>query len=64
MPGSGGYGDPLERDPERVAEDVSEGKITVEYASQAYGVIIDGDSLRLDVAATTARRAEMAGRVP
>ena len=64
MPGGGGYGDPLERDPERVAEDVSEGKITVEYASQAYGVIIDGDSLRLDVAATTARRAEMAGRVP
>ncbi len=64
MPGSGGYGDPLERDPERVAEDVSEGKITVEHASQSYGVIIDGDSLRLDVAATTARRAEMAGRVP
>ena len=28
LPGSGGYGDPLDRDPDPVVEDVAEGKIT------------------------------------
>ncbi len=38
---AGGYGDPLQRDPEWVAEDYREGRITREWARQAYGVVLD-----------------------
>lgn len=41
MPGSGGYGDPLERDPERVAEDVAEGNVAPETARSVYCVPVD-----------------------
>lgn len=40
-PGSGGYGDPLSRDPERIACDVREGKVSRQEARQAYGVVLD-----------------------
>lgn len=49
LPGSGGYGDPLKRDPERVADDVAAGKVRAETARAVYGVPvtaagdIDGD---------------------
>ncbi len=36
--GSGGYGDPLERDPERVRKDVDDGKVIPESAPHVYGV--------------------------
>ncbi|NHN41847.1 hydantoinase B/oxoprolinase family protein [Halorubellus sp. JP-L1] len=36
--GSGGYGDPLDRDSDSVAEDVADGKITPEVARDIYGV--------------------------
>jgi len=36
--GGGGYGDPLERDPERVLHDLEEGWITAERAQSVYGV--------------------------
>jgi N-methylhydantoinase B/oxoprolinase/acetone carboxylase alpha subunit len=35
--GGGGYGDPSERDPELLAEDVAEGFVTAEAAAEAYG---------------------------
>jgi N-methylhydantoinase B len=35
--GGGGYGPPLERDPERVARDVREGKVSAERARLVYG---------------------------
>jgi N-methylhydantoinase B len=54
--GGGGYGPPLEREPERVREDVAEGWITRERARDVYGVVI-GDDGAVDVAATTAARA-------
>jgi len=38
--GSGGHGDPLERDPEAVREDVEKGFISVEHAREAYGVVV------------------------
>jgi N-methylhydantoinase B len=41
--GGGGYGDPLERDPERVALDVREGYVSAEAARLAYGVLLDAD---------------------
>ena len=59
--GGGGWGDPLERDPELVALEVRRGLVTREGARR-YGVVLDEQS-RVDRAATEALRAEMrAGR--
>ncbi len=39
--GGGGYGDPFERDPERVRQDVLEGLVSPEAARDLYGVVFD-----------------------
>ena len=57
--GGGGYGDPLERDPERVLGDVREGYVSRERARERYGVVV-GDDLTVDRSATEALRAELA----
>jgi N-methylhydantoinase B len=57
-PCGGGYGDPLDRTPEQVREDVLDDFCTIEHARNAYGVVLT-DSLDVDQAATDARRAEM-----
>jgi N-methylhydantoinase B len=52
--GGGGFGDPLERDPARVAADLAEGYVTLESAARDYGVVWrDG---AVDGTATRARR--------
>ncbi|MBL6996341.1 hydantoinase B/oxoprolinase family protein [Desulfobacula sp.] len=50
--GGGGYGDPFERDPKAVERDVQYGYVSIERAKQDYGVIIDPESLKLDLDAT------------
>ncbi len=59
----GGYGDPLDREVERVLVDVFEGWETREKARDVYGVVFSGeiedDTLAVDVAATEARRDEL-----
>src|SRR4051812_16874297 len=40
--GGGGWGDPRERDPEAVANDVADGKVTPEAAHELYGTPSDG----------------------
>jgi N-methylhydantoinase B len=40
-PNGGGYGDPRERDPRSVAEDVADGYLSREQARTAYGVVLD-----------------------
>jgi len=52
--GGGGYGDPLARDPDAVARDVREQKVTAEAARDVYGVIVE-DGVA-SPAATTAER--------
>jgi len=37
----GGYGDPLTREPERVAEDVEGGAVSPQVAEEYYGVVLD-----------------------
>jgi N-methylhydantoinase B len=54
-PAGGGYGDPLEREPQRVLQDVLDGYITADDAGRDYGVVI-GEGGALDVAATAVRR--------
>jgi N-methylhydantoinase B len=39
--GGGGFGDPLDRDPERVRRDAREGYISVERAHDVYGVVLN-----------------------
>ena len=56
QPGGGGHGDPFERDPERVAADVRDEKISLDYACREHGVVIDPVSLTVDEAATRAAR--------
>ena len=61
--GGGGWGDPLERDPEAVALDVRQGKISRDAAGEAYGVaFVAGAGFVVDVDATAARRAELESR--
>jgi N-methylhydantoinase B len=57
--GPGGWGDPLERDPGRVARDVRNEFVSRRSASDDYGVVFKGDSCEVDETATTARRAEL-----
>lgn len=59
--GGGGYGDPLQRPAERVADDVRDGKVSTRAARELYGVIIGADGA-VDWPATTRRRANMAPR--
>ena len=42
-PGSGGYGDPFERDPQMVLDDVRRGLVSVEGAKSDYGVVVVDD---------------------
>lgn len=56
QPGGGGFGDPLTRDPERVARDVWNTKITAAYAREHHGVVVDPDTGALDADATTELR--------
>jgi N-methylhydantoinase B len=55
--GGAGYGDPLDREVERVVQDIADGYVSVEGALADYGVVLaDGKS---DLAATEQRRAAM-----
>jgi N-methylhydantoinase B len=56
LAGGGGHGDPLERDPAAVLDDVLEQKITPRHARDAYGVVIAGNPPAVDVAETQQRR--------
>ncbi len=50
--GGGGYGPPAEREPERVARDVREGKVRLERARALYLVAFCPDGRSVDAAAT------------
>jgi len=59
--GGGGYGLPVEREPERVRADVLSGFVSFERAREVYGVVFDGErahaDLQVDEAATARLRA-------
>lgn len=56
-----GYGDPLKRDPEKVAEDVAKERVSVEAANDIYGVVLQGEGHQVSVIEdeTDARRDEI-----
>lgn len=67
LPGGGGYGDPLERDPIAVLNDVLAGYVSAEAARRDYGVVVNRrghdalvilpEHLELDIDATRSERA-------
>ena len=59
--GGGGWGDPLDRDPDRVALDVRQGKVSRAAAEREYGVVLgDADATRRLRDEMRARRGEPA----
>src|SRR5204863_9480267 len=67
--GGGGFGDPLEREPQRVIEDIKDDYVSIERAAKDYGVVvhtIDAElcEYEVDLSATVVLRAKIrAGRV-
>jgi len=59
--GGGGYGDPLDREPELVAGDLRDGYVSAAAAHDVYGVVLDAAGAP-DTAATEARRGEIRSR--
>ncbi len=57
--GGGGYGDPKQREPELVLDDVLDEFITLDDARDSYGVIIEPNSMTIDRAATEAKREKL-----
>jgi len=58
--GGGGFGSPLERDPQLVADDVRNEKVSHAAADEEYGVVFQGRSLRVDAEATADLRRRLA----
>ncbi len=56
--GGGGFGDPLERDPDAVRADVLDEIYTREAAERAFAVVIEPATMEIDVEATRALRVE------
>lgn len=56
----GGYGSPLERDPDLVLRDVVGGKVSHQRAVDLYGVVINASTNEIDELATRAKRSELA----
>jgi N-methylhydantoinase B len=54
--GAGGYGDPLERDPDLVLADVRNGKVTPQGATRDYGVVLSQSFETVDVQSTARLR--------
>jgi N-methylhydantoinase B len=57
--GGGGYGSPLEREPDKVAHDVRQGYITRQSAERHYGIVFRDGTLDVDIVRTQARREDM-----
>jgi N-methylhydantoinase B len=55
--GGCGYGDPMQRDPGEVRDDVLNDYVSAEGAKADYGVVINPDNLEIDVKATNLLRA-------
>jgi len=55
--GGGGYGDPYQRPAEQVAKEVRNGVLSARRAQEDYGVVLDPETLDVDIAGTQKLRA-------
>ena len=60
VPGGGGFGNPLERDPAKVAQDVRYGIVSRECARSDYGVVVDATG-QADAGETAKLRTQLCG---
>jgi N-methylhydantoinase B len=58
-PGGGGWGNPLDREIEKILLDVKEGYTSIEKAKSEYGVVINQTDLTIDMNATNLLRQNM-----
>jgi N-methylhydantoinase B len=56
--GGGGYGDPLQRDPLTVEQDIFNEYVSIERARNDYGVVVDPQTLKVDLEGTRKIRAQ------
>ncbi|HWB66041.1 MAG TPA: hydantoinase B/oxoprolinase family protein [Mycobacteriales bacterium] len=61
--GGGGWGDPLDRDPQAVLDDVLDEYVSVEGAARDYGVVLTGSLKELTLAIDEAATAELRTRL-
>ena len=64
LAGGGGWGDPLERDPARVLDDVLNEKVSPQAAEQDYGVVLDARARRVEAAAPRELRGRKRSAAP
>jgi N-methylhydantoinase B len=57
--GGAGYGDPLERDPDSVLQDVLDNQVSEESALSDYGVVLDLESGAVNIEATRKTQTEL-----
>jgi hypothetical protein len=57
--GGGGFGDPIDRDPQAVLRDFGRGWVSREIAERVYGVILQKEGKDVDAPATDARRRDI-----
>ena len=62
--GGGSWGNPAERDPLAVLQDVKDGFVSVHRACEDYGVVIAPDTWKIDWRQTQARRAALPSSPP
>ncbi len=60
-PGGGGHGDPFEREPEMVQQDVMQGYVSLEQAENDYVVVLKPGTLEIDGDTTRKRRKKLSG---
>jgi len=61
QPGAGGHGNPLSRDPEAIAWDVKNDRVSGEAARDIYGVVVDPVNFHVDPQATQSLREQLNG---
>jgi len=54
--GGGGFGNPLDREPKLVQQDVRQGYVTADAAERFYGVVLVPSTLAIDEKATAEQR--------
>ena len=59
QPGAGGHGNPLSRDPEAIAWDVKNDRVSVEAARDIYGVVVDPVNFLVEPQATQSLREQL-----
>lgn len=62
LAGGAGWGNPMQREPQAVLWDITEGKLSVDRAFEQYGVVLSPDHSVVDAGATASERGSRSGK--